>query len=75
MEPNNRSFWETMLQSKVAQQQCIRDSCKELKRLLTELVAPGGAYSGYGPVIQGDNAEPHVDGAFHTFDFGSYLKS
>jgi hypothetical protein len=32
-----------------------------------ELVGPGGAYEGYLPVFQGDNAGPHVDGTFHTF--------
>lgn len=34
---------------------------------IAELVSPGGAYSGYLPVIQGDNAGLHVDGCFHTF--------
>jgi hypothetical protein len=29
------------------------------------LVAPDGVYNGYLPVLQGDNAGPHVD--FHTF--------
>ena len=33
---------------------------------IAELVSPGGTYCGYLPVIQGDNAGPHVDGAFHT---------
>jgi hypothetical protein len=32
-----------------------------------KLVGPGGAYEGYLPVFQGDNAGPHVDGTFHTF--------
>ena len=31
------------------------------------LVGPGGAYDGYLPVLQGDNAGPHTDGTFHTF--------
>ena len=34
---------------------------------IVELVAPGGVYNGYLPVLQGDNAGPHVDGTFHTF--------
>ena len=34
---------------------------------IDELVRPGGAYEGYLPVFQGDNAGPHVDGTFHTF--------
>jgi hypothetical protein len=32
-----------------------------------DLVGPGGAYHGYLPVFQGDNAGPHVDGTFRTF--------
>jgi hypothetical protein len=33
---------------------------------IAELVSPGGTYCGYLSAIQGDNAGPHVDGAFHT---------
>ena len=33
---------------------------------IVEWVAPGGVNDGYLPVLQGDNAEPHVDGTFHT---------
>jgi hypothetical protein len=31
------------------------------------LVGLGGVYEAYQPVFQGDNAGPHVDGAFHAF--------
>jgi hypothetical protein len=34
---------------------------------IAQLVGLGGVYEGYQPVFQGDNAGPHVDGAFHAF--------
>ena len=34
---------------------------------IVELVAPGGVYDCFLPILQGDNAGPHVDGTFHTF--------
>jgi hypothetical protein len=40
--------------------------CDQVYPKIAELVSPGGTYCGYLPVIQGDNAGPHVDGAFHT---------
>jgi hypothetical protein len=34
---------------------------------IAELIQPGGAYAGYIPNIQGDNAGPHQDGDFVSF--------
>lgn len=34
---------------------------------IAALVAPGGAYEGYLPVIQGDNAGPHTDATYIGF--------
>ena len=41
--------------------------CNQVFPKIAQLVGLGGVYEGYQPVFQGDNARPHVDGAFHAF--------
>jgi hypothetical protein len=33
---------------------------------IEQLVAPGGVYEGYLPILQGDNAGPHIDKTYNT---------
>jgi hypothetical protein len=33
---------------------------------IEQLVGPGSAYKGYLPILQGDNAGPHMDKTFHS---------